>query len=139
MTKQRHNIQTIAEILVDRLGDMEKVAKGIDKTAKDFSNSRVKVDVSEVNQQIELLKKINIEHIKQQNAFLSDLTRSYKKNYSRLPNWVYVVLFILFLGSTSSMYYSWSSVEDYNLQKAKAEYFERKYDLFLEQAQDTMQ
>ena len=139
MAKQRHNIETIAEILVDKLGNMEKVAKEIDSTAKSFAGSSVKVDASEMYDQLKLLKQVNQEHIKQQDAFLSDLTNSYKKNYSRVPNWVYIVLVVLFLGSTLSIYYAWTKAEDYTLHKEKAEYFESKYNLLLEQVQDTIQ
>lgn len=84
----RHNIQTIAEILIDKLDEI----KGLSKKMEALTERPVKVDTAELQEQIS-------SHQKEMDAFLSDLRALKMQNKSRLPG--YVVFLVVFSFSVS--------------------------------------
>lgn len=116
MTKKRHNIDTIAEVLIDKLTDMERTAKRIETA----SQKELKIDTSKLEELLDGQKR-------EEESILSHLTAIQKKNSTRVPNWVLGVLGGLIMLSFGAMFYAWSKAEAYGLQKQKAEYFEQEY------------
>ena len=103
MTKKRHSIDTIAEVLIDKLNDLEHTAQRIEKATE----KELKLDVKEVRSLVEMHKKTLHEQNKLEKSFLSDLKAFNDKNRTRVPNWVFALLCALFFTSLGSIYYSW--------------------------------
>ena len=113
---KRHNIDTIAEILIDKLNDMERTAQRIEKA----SSRELKIDSKELRALLENQKR-------EEKTFLDDLRSVRNKNSARVPNWVWGIIGGLILLSMGSIYYAWSKAEDYELKKFEAKYFEQEY------------
>jgi hypothetical protein len=113
---KRHNIDTIAEVLIDKLNDMERTAKRIEQA----SSRELRIDSREVRELLENQKR-------EEKAFLDDLRAVRSKNSTRVPNWVWGVIGGLVLLSFGAIFYAWSKAEDYEMQKIEAEYFEQEY------------
>ena len=118
---KRHNIDTIAEILIDKLNDMERTAQRIEKA----SSRELKIDSREVRELLENQKR-------EEKAFLDDLRSVRSKNSARVPNWVWGIVCGLILISLGSVFYAWKKAEEYELNKLKAEHFERLFTEFQE-------
>lgn len=116
--QQRHNTETIANVLIDKLSDMEKTASRIEKA----SQQPLKIDTREIQQ-------ILADKEQQEKDILRLLRGLQEKNRTRLPNWVLVVLSAVFFASIGLSLYAWNKAEEYDQQKAKADHFER---LFIE-------
>lgn len=125
--KNRHNIDTIATVLIDKIDKMEKAAQRMEKAA----NSPISVDTREFEMYAADMKEFTNsalhEQIKLQKAFLSDLKASKLKNHTRVPGSVVIALALSFGLCISMMWYSWSMAEDYSFSKAKAEKYEKLY------------
>lgn len=128
MTKKRHSIDTIAEVLIDKLNDLEHTAQRIEKATE----KELKLDVKEVRSLVEMHKKTLHEQNKLEKSFLSDLKAFNDKNRTRVPNWVFALLCALFFTSLGSIYYSWKKAESYDYQKNRADFFEAKYQEILD-------
>jgi len=116
MTKKRHNIDTIAEVLIDKLDDMEQTAKRIE-----IASQRVqKVDTSELRALMENQKRNETE-------FLKSLDEAKKKNQTRVPNWLIAVMAVFYLTSLGFMLYAWNKAETYDEAIQRANYFEQEY------------
>lgn len=111
MAKGRKNINDIAEILIEKLSDMEQVASKIDIASK----RELKIDTKGLE---DLFSMQNTA----EKTILSDLEQLQQKNKTRLPNWVLGVLFAFFLGLIGSITFAYSSV-----QKVEHLQFERDY------------
>lgn len=116
MAGKRHNIDTIAEVLIDKIEDMEKIAGRIEKA----SEKTLKVNVSE-------LRELLVGQKREEKHFLSELQSLKKKNQFRLPNWVFTLLCIFFLGSIGFSVYAWKKAEAYDYANARADHYEQKY------------
>jgi|AntRauMFilla1563_2_1112583.scaffolds.fasta_scaffold02036_1 hypothetical protein len=116
MANKRHSTQDIAEILIDKFKDMERTAKTIEKA----SNKTLRIDTTE-------LKQIMAEHRSERNQILSDIRKLREKNRARLPNWVFAVLAGLFLAFLGATVYMVDKAEKYDMEKGRAEYYERLY------------
>lgn len=114
--KQRHNIQTIAEVLIDKLNDLEKLTERVEKA----SEKALKVDDKD-------LKETLVNQTNQIKTYLSDFKSLSAKSQYSLPNWLFVLITGSFLVSFGFIYYSWTKIEDYNFQKSKADYFQAKF------------
>ena len=113
---KRHNIDTIAEVLIDKLNDMERTAKRIEQA----TSRELKIDSREVRGLLENQKR-------EEKAFLDDLRATRQKNSTRVPNWVWGVIGGLIICSFGFIFYAWNKAEAYELQKQKAEFFEQEY------------
>lgn len=113
---KRHNIDTIAEVLIDKLSDMERTASRIEKA----SSKELKLDVSE-------LRRLMDERKKDENAILSDLNAVKEKNKGRIPNWVLGVVLLSLLSSIVFSIYVWKKAEKYEFEKVKSAHFEKLY------------
>lgn len=116
--KKRHNIDTIAEVLIDKLNDMERTAKRIEAV----SEKELKIDTSRLEEILDE-QKIKEEYI------LNELKALQEKNITRVPNWVLGVLAGIVMLSFGFMFYAWSKAESYDDQKFKADYYENEYNL----------
>lgn len=115
---KRHNIDTIAEVLIDKLNAMERTAKRIEAV----SEKELKIDTSELEALLD-------EQKRKEGFILSDLKELQKKNSTRVPNWVLGVLGGIVLLSFGFMFYAWKKAESYDDQKFKADYYENQYNL----------
>jgi len=125
MANKRHSTQDIAEILIDKFKDMERTAKIIEKA----SNKTLQVDTTELKQILE-------EHRKEKNQILIDIRKMKEKNRARLPNWVFGVLAGLFLAFLGAAVYMVDKAEKYDMEKGRAEYYERLYKELKERESD---
>lgn len=116
MGNKRHNIETIAEVLIDKLNDMERTAQRIERA----STRELKIDTAEMKFLIEKQRSA-------EESILTDLIAVKENNSTRVPNWVLGVLGGLVLCSLGFIFYAWNKAEAYDLQKQKAEYFEQEY------------
>lgn len=117
--KKRHNIDTIAEILIDKINELDKNAKRIENTVEALRKSSLKVDTDE-------MKQILSERSTQENAFLSHYKTLQEKNNTRLPNWILTLLIGFFLAFLGFSFYAWSQIKQVELLKAKIEYYEQE-------------
>ena len=117
--KKRHNIDTIAEILIDKINELDKNAKRIEKTVDTLQKSKLKVDTEE-------MKQILSERSHQESAFLSRYEAIQQKNNTRLPNWILTLLIGLFLALIGFSFFAWNQIKQVELLKAKIEYYEQK-------------
>lgn len=89
-TKQeRHNINTIAEILIDKLNDLEKLSLVV----KEASNKKIEVDLSDLKDIVKLQEKRELE-------FINSLQNLVKKTRKSKPNWLVVFQTLLIAFST---------------------------------------
>ena len=116
--QERYSIDLIANTLIDKLNGMERTAARIEKVSKE----PLKIDAEEIEKIFQARKN-------EENAILEGLRALQKKNRARLPYWVMVVLSVAFLASIGLSLYAWNKAEGYDMQKARAEHFER---LFIE-------
>lgn len=116
MGKERHNINTIAEVLIDKLNNMERTAGRIEKA----SSKELKIDTAEMKTLIE-------NQISEQKAILSDLRKLREKNKGRMPNWVLAIVLGFILSSFGVFIYSLSKEKAYQEAVEKATYFEQEY------------
>jgi len=116
---KRHNIDTIAEVLIDKLNDLERTAEKIDQASKRI----MKLDVSE-------LRELQKEQNTSENIILSDLKKLQGKNQARLPNWILGVLFAFFLGMIGSIYFAYNSVQKVKLLEFENAYYLQKLNEF---------
>lgn len=114
--QERHNIDTIANVLIDKLNGMEKTANRIEKA----SQQPLKIDTQEIEEIFQARKN-------EENAILEGLRALQKKNRAKLPYWVIVVLSVAFLTSIGLSLYAWNKAEGYDMQKARAEHYEQLY------------
>ena len=90
MSKKRHNIDTIAEVLIDSIDDFKKDAERIEKIVDELKKTRLSVDTTKFEQ---LIEKRNVQEI----AFLIDSEKVQAKRQARLPNWLLTLIIGLFL------------------------------------------
>lgn len=98
MSKKRHNIDTIAEILVDKMNDLERDTKRIEKVVDELKKTRLSVDTTKFD---ELIEKRNVQEI----AFLIDSEKVQAKRQARLPNWLLTLIIGLFLSLIGFSFY----------------------------------
>jgi len=116
--QERYSIDLIANTLIDKLNGMERTAARIEKVSKE----PLKIDTEEI-------EKIFQAKLKEEKDILRRLRELQEKNRTRVPNWVMIVLSAVFLTSIGLSLYAWRKAEQYELQKLRAEHFER---LFIE-------
>lgn len=84
MTKQKHNISTIAEILIDKIESLSKDATRLEKSTEEIKNTTVKIDPHDINNLINVMnQKIDIEK-----DILSQFKALSEEKSSRVPNWL---------------------------------------------------
>tara|TARA_Y100000758_G_C15991114_1_gene400510 strand:+ start:309 stop:707 length:399 start_codon:yes stop_codon:yes gene_type:complete len=120
---KRHSIDTIAEVLIDKIEAMEKVADKIDKAKE----KPIQIEVSELKQILEKQENIFKTQRKYLDKILSDLKSLKEVRHSRIPFKGVVFLGGFFLTSICFCIYSLKKAEGYELHKAKAEHFEIEY------------
>ncbi|MCG8740061.1 hypothetical protein G1L22_13215 [Tenacibaculum finnmarkense] len=120
---KKHSIDTIAEVLIDKLESMEQVAVKIEKVAK----NPLKVDLKEQEILLNNFKEFLNNKNRVENRILSQLENLESKNKGRLPNWVLAVLFSFFIGLIGSIYISYSSIKKVNLLEEENTYYKTKY------------
>lgn len=116
MTKKRHNIDTIAEVLIDKLNAMERTAQRIENA----SSKEMKIDTAEMKALIENQRSA-------EESILSDLRAVQKKNSTRVPNWLIAVMVAFYLASLGFMLYAWNKAETYDEAIQRANFFEQEY------------
>ena len=114
--KKRHNIDTIAEVLIDKINDFEKSSAQIGKVVAELKATSLQVDTTE-------MKQILSERAKQENAFLSQYEAVQKINNTRLPNWILALLIGLFLALIGFSFFAWHQLKQIDLLKAEIEYY----------------
>lgn len=108
---KRHNIDTIAEVLIDKLADMERTAKQIERATK----TTLKIDTSD-------LKALFDEQQKKENVILSDLSELKKKNSTRTPNWIVFIFLLSFIALIGYSYVLNENQKDFNRLKKHNDY-----------------
>ena len=98
MSKKRHNIDTIAEVLIDSIDDFKKDAERIEKIVDELKKTRLSVDTTKFEQ---LIEKRNVQEI----AFLIDSEKVQAKRQARLPNWLLTLIIGLFLSLIGFSFY----------------------------------
>lgn len=116
MTKKRHNIDTIAEVLIDKLDEMESTAKRIETASRQVQ----KVDTSE-------LRALMDSQTRKESEILEGINAVKKKNETRVPNWLIAVMVAFYLTSLGFMLYAWNKAETYDEAIQRANYFEQEY------------
>lgn len=105
MTKQKHNITTIAEILIDKIESLSKDATRLEKSVKEIQNTTVKIDTTKGEELFNQIKTENRLFLSamttEQNAFLSQFKALTKEKQSRVPNWLVGLLIVGFTLSIS--------------------------------------
>ncbi|WCC43758.1 hypothetical protein PJW08_00690 (plasmid) [Tenacibaculum finnmarkense] len=120
---KKHSIDTIAEVLIDKLESMEQVAGKIEKVAK----NPLKVDLKEQEILLNNFKEFLNNKNSLENRILEELSDLDRKNKGRLPNWVLVVLFSFFIGLICSFWFSYSNIKKIDLLEKEKQYYEMKY------------
>ncbi|MCD8433565.1 hypothetical protein [Tenacibaculum finnmarkense] len=120
---KKHSIDTIAEVLIDKLESMEQVAGKIEKVAK----NPLKVDLSEQEILLNNFKEFLNNQNSVESRILSQLEHLEAKNKGRLPNWILAVLFSFFIGLICSFWFSYSSIKKIDLLEKEKQYYEMKY------------
>lgn len=85
MKNKRHNVGTIAEILIDKLDEMEKFTQRLEKVAAKAENTTLKIDASEI-------KRLITEQKEAQKQFLEKYMQISSKQQKRLPNGLLAVV-----------------------------------------------
>lgn len=115
--QQRHNINTIAEILIDKINDLNKDARRIEKIVDDLKSSSMSVDTSG-------FEKLISERRQQEKSFLDDSKAVLAKNRTRLPNWITAGLIIALLALVGFSFYAFDQLKEVELMKLKIEHYE---------------
>jgi len=110
MSKKRHNIDTIAEILVDKMNDLERDTKRIEKVVDDLKKTRLSVDTTKFEH---LIEKRNVQEI----AFLIDSEKAQAIRQARLPNWLLTLIIGLFLSLIGFSFYTHHQLKKVSLLK----------------------
>lgn len=113
---KRHNIDTIAEVLIDKMNDMERTANRIERA----SSRELKIDTAE-------MKALLSNQRRTEESILNDLKAIKETNSTRVPNWVLGCLIGSFFLSFGFIYYAWSKAEAYDEAIQRANYFEQQY------------
>jgi hypothetical protein len=121
MAEKRHNIDTIAKILLDKIQDLDKNAKRIENIVNEATSATIKVDLKET-------REIYSERKKQEGQFLADLRDSDRKTQSRLPNWMFPVVMVLVTVLVGFMVYTWDKAEDYTKMKTERDFYKARYE-----------
>lgn len=119
MSKTRHNINTIAEILIDNIDDFKKDAERIEKIVDELKKSKLSVDTTKFE---ELIEKRNVQEI----AFLIDSKKIQTVRQSRLPNWLLTLIIGLFLSLIGFSFYTHHQLKQVNLLKKENEVMREK-------------
>jgi len=100
MTKQKHNITTIAEILIDKIESLSKDATRLEKSVKEIQNTTVKIDTTKGEELFNQIKTENRLFLSamttEQNAFLSRFKELKENEQSKVPNWITAFLIVGF-------------------------------------------
>jgi primosomal protein N'' len=98
---KKHSIDTIAEVLIDKLTDMERVASRIETASKtDF-----KIDTSELKELFSEHRKVISNQLENEKSILRSLEQLKEKNNTRLPNWILICLFASYFITFGVMFY----------------------------------
>lgn len=115
----RHSIDTIAEVLIDKINALEKNTNRIEKVVEDLKKSSVKIDSTE-------FQRLTAERKGQENAFLSQYEAIQAKNGTRLPNGLLWSLIGLFCFVLIFSVYTFSQLKEVDLLRAQIEYLQGK-------------
>ncbi|MCH3886004.1 hypothetical protein [Tenacibaculum aquimarinum] len=122
MAKKKHNIDTIAEVLIDKLDAMEQTAVRIEKVAKIPLN----VNSEPINLLIRECRDLVSEQNSEEREILRKIENLQQKNLTRLPNWILVILFAFFIGFVGSIFFAYSSIKKVDLLERENAYFLQK-------------
>lgn len=117
--KKRHNIDTIAEILIDKINDLEKHTKRIETVVSEVKTSSIDIDTTEIENLYNTRQK-------QERRFLSDLKALNLKNQTRLPNYILIALLVAFVALIGFSLYSYKQLKQVDVLKLQIEYYEDK-------------
>lgn len=98
---KKHSIDTIAEVLIDKLTDMERVASKIESASK----TELKVDVSNLKELFSEHRKVISNQLENEKSVLRSLEQLKEKNNTRLPNWILICLFASYFITFGVMFY----------------------------------
>ena len=107
---KRHNVQEIAEVLIDKMDDLQRLGKSIDQSSRRV----IQVDTKELEQILEDNRNKN-------RAILHKIESLQKKNATRLPNWVIAVVCFLFFSLIVFTAYLFNRAEDYSQNRPYSE------------------
>ena len=119
----RHSIDTIAEVLIDKLDTMEEVAARIEKVAK----KPLKVDLEAQEKLLEQFATFINEQNRVEKRVLSQLEDLEAKKKGRIPNWVLGLLFVFFISSIGTIYFAISSIQKVELLEQENQYYKTEY------------
>lgn len=119
MSKKRHNIDTIAEILVDKINDLERDTKRIEKVVDDLKETKLSIDTTKFEQ---LIEKRNVQEI----AFLIDSEKVQAKRQARLPNWLLTLIIGLFLSLIGFSFYLHNQLKKVDLLEEENGYLKNR-------------
>jgi hypothetical protein len=115
--KKRHNIDTIAEVLIDKISQMEKTAEKIEDSMQKIENlmykideltqKRMKIDTSEFRK---LIGKQDLE----QKTILKRFKELKKENEMRAPNWIFVLVCVSLMCSIGFFAFNWKKIREYD-------------------------
>ena len=116
MAKKRHSIDTIAEILIEKLDDLENTASRMEIA----SSKELRIDTSELNV---IIQNQNLK----ERQILIDLKMLQQQNKSRVPNWVWYVVTGIFLLTFASFVVAFKYNKLYHSEKYRADMLEQSY------------
>ena len=119
MTTERHNLQTIAEVLIDELGKLDKTSK------------RIEAVLPAVDQRLEQLSNTQLSVDTKPTKAILDRIEYLSKTRSFVPTWVYVVTLILIcllLGTSYGFYDFYQKAERSRRDAENFELFIRETD-----------
>lgn len=119
---KRHNINTIAEVLIDKINEMDNTVARIEKVAK----TPFKVDFSEIKSLLDKHQEKIIEENKKSEEILDDLKAFQVANKTRIPNAILWLLFVFFSISIASTFYAYKKVEAVEMLEAQNKYYLKK-------------
>ncbi|PKQ60182.1 hypothetical protein BZG02_20450 [Labilibaculum filiforme] len=120
MGEKRHNVNTIAEILIENTQSLKKNAQRFEDKVNEAMKTELKVDSKQAEW-------IHLERLKQEQAFLDELRALNKNRRLRLPNWMVVVLMLFTTILLSFSVYTWNKGEDYAKMKMERDFYLEKY------------
>lgn len=113
---KRHNIDTIAEVLIDNLNNLENTSRRMEIA----SSKELRIDTSE-------LKVIIQNQNLKERQILIDLKMLQQQNKSRVPNWVWYVVTGIFLLTFASFLVAFKYNKMYHSEKYRADMLEQAY------------
>lgn len=132
--QKKHNIHTIAEVLIDKLGDMEHTASRIEKAAKTPINVNLKSLRELFAEHRESIEKERREitsalakQTSEERETLREIRVLKEKNQTRVPNWVLGILFVFFLSAVGSMWYAYDSIKRVKELEEQNQFYEREF------------